>query len=407
MNKKILFTLLFSFIGDQFYILFVSVILLKLGYPSSFVAGSIALTVLPNLILGPRLGRFVDQSRKLNLHTSLCIFLAMLVNIIGVLAFSLNPSTFSMVSITIMMILYNCFFSPLNTLLYQYIIPSLHEDESKAYLIWERYQAAGIIISAAISYILLKFELYKVLLPLDGLSFIVCAIIIWIQLREKSLNQNPEVAKKDIQIKSKISTIDVMKSLLKTDFDYSVLYVSMLSTLAFIFAVDSQHYNNGVLFLKELKLDVTLVPLIMACLSIFNICGSYLYERKFHTTDTQRVHRNSLFGIGLSLLLVCVAIALNIKILVLFGLILLQLIEPVWSSTNTVLIRSQILPSKYGEFFGYFRIARSLVTSLSIFAYGQAQSINRLPVFISIGIIIVCGLAVIDLMKSKNGLRVF
>lgn len=177
MNKKLLLALLTSFIGNHFYILFVSLILLKIGYSSSFVSFAIGATIIPNLFLGPMLGKLVDRSSKVKLHTILCAFLAVIVISLGYFSFNLDLEVGKYV-IIFLMVAYNCFMSPLNTLLYQYIVPSLDENESKAYIVWERYEALGIFLASSVGFVLMKQGLEKWLLAFDAVSFIICALIV-------------------------------------------------------------------------------------------------------------------------------------------------------------------------------------------------------------------------------------
>lgn len=397
MNKRIFYTLLTSFIGDQFYILFVSAVLLKMGYSSSFVAGAIALTSIPNLLFGPYLGRLVDKSDKVKLHTRLNIGLALIVNILGLIVYQMDKSMLSMVLIALIMIVYNFLYSPLNTLLYHYIIPTLGVDESKVFLKWEKFQSIGIFLSAIFCFLIIKIDLQNILLPIDGLTFLVSAFII-----EKNVNiarpQQQEVDDKQ-SFKMGFRKID---TLLNVNFNKKLLLISMLAIFAFIFAVDAQIYNSGILFLNQFKLELAYVPLLIASLSLFNVFGASLYEKYFNTSNNLKAHNLSLIVIAVALGIIFYSLITSTIYFILIGLILIQFVEPVWSSTNAVLLRSQIKKDKYGEFFGYFRIIRSLITSGSIFTFGLAQSHHLLSLYIIVGLFIIGAIALYAITFTQH-----
>lgn len=398
MNKRIFYTLLASNIGDQFYILFISVILLKLGYSGSFIAGSIALTSLPNIIFGPQLGRAVDLFPKGRLHTILNIGLFFILLLLGLCVYLMKISTSSMIVITLLMIFYNFLYSPLNTLLYHYVIPMLDVSESVAFIKWEKFQSMGIIISALLSFLILKLNLHFILLPIDAVTFLVASLIV-----EKNLKIEDTERKKEERPSIKFNfKLKKIRSLLDKNHNTRVIITSTLAIFGFIFAVDAQIYNSGILFLNQFKFDITYIPLIMASLSMFNILGATFYERFMGKFNPNNAHTISLAVILLGLCSIFLSLVSKFSLLILLGLVIIQFVEPIWSSTNSVLLRSQIQKDKYGEFFGYFRIIRSIFTSSSIFLFGLAQNNHYLNYYIFIGIIFIGSIITLNFYQIKK-----
>ncbi len=400
MNKRIFLVLLLSYVGDQFYILFVSSVLLKLGYSALFVAGTISATILPNLFFGPKLGRYVDKSCKRKLHSQLTVSLAILVNILGFFVFFTKPSSISMTIILFLMISYNFLYSPLNSVLYQYIIPTLDHLENKSFIRWEKYQAIGTFSAALICFILIKKNLYHILLPLDGLSFLMSGLIIHKTWAEPKDSEEQEPQQNFIN-----KSLNQFNNLLKGHDHKSVLIGICLATFAYIFAVDSHNYNQGILYLKQLNVPIEYISIIIAGFSVFNFAGSNLYEKFLAYKSPQKVHHLSLSLTYLLLLALAFAVSINLLWLVLAIQVILQIIEPIWSTTNTVLMRAQIKKNSYGEFFGYFRIMRSLVTSLGIFLFGVFQDQHLFPLFIIIGSALILSTLIYDLKNQRTAIK--
>lgn len=398
MNNKIFWALFLSFIGDHFYILFVSLILLKASYSPEFVSFAIAATALPNLIFGPKLGRFVDQSDKLKLHTNLSLALALLVNVLGIVVFLMKLSSLTKTLVFLLMLTYNCLSSPLSSLLYQYLIPTLEIDESKAFLKWERFQAVGTFAASIFGYLILKFNFEILLLILDSITFVVCAVIVakhWLGIR---LNKSDDVTHSAMTVPAKSKWLN----LLKADANRRTLATAGLSALVFVFAVDSHTYNTGILFFSQLNFEITYIPLIMSALSLFNLLGSYVYERYFSGFGTEVSHRWSLLLVVLFLTMLFIGVLNHKSIVVILALILLQTIEPVWSTTNSVLMRAQVKDNSYGEFFGYFRILRSISTAGGVYLYGLSQQYQNLNLFIFFGIFIMAVVIIYDLVITHK-----
>jgi hypothetical protein len=372
MNKKILAALFTSFIGNHFYILFVTLILLKLGYGVGFVSFAIGATIIPNLLFGPALGRLVDRSNKTKLHTILCISLALVVNAIGLVAFNVDQEI-GQVLIFVLMIIYNVFTSPLNTILYQYIVPSLDESESKAFIIWERYEAMGIFLASVLGYLMLKNNIHHLLLVVDGVTFLLCGLVIHNAWSTDIVSEDEEVSAKYKLSELVIANMDKKKMLL-----------GILSALVFVFAVDSHTYNIGALFFKEHGIEDVFIPLIMSGISLFNIAGSIFFEKKLLNTCEEKVHKNVMKIVSILLVVMATGVITKNAWISLLGLVLLQIIEPIWSTTNNILIRSQVKPERMGEFFGSFRIVRSIFTFAGITIYGFSQEQNYLGIFIAL-----------------------
>ena len=123
----------------------------------------------------------------------------------------------------------------------------------------------------------------------------------------------------------------------------------------------------------------------MSAVSLTNLLGTFIFEKYLIKKDNQKLHFSSLFLISLSLIVVGLGVSFSLTFLTFFGLVLIQLLEPVWSTTNQVMIRKEVDDKKYGEFFGYFRILRSLFTFGGIFFYGLSQEHFFLKEFIYLG----------------------
>lgn len=164
-----------------------------------------------------------------------------------------------------------------------------------------------------------------------------------------------------------------LRSLLIEKPNRNILLFAIMSVLVFVFAVDSHSYNIGVLFFKEHGVKDIYIPLIMSSVSLFNILGSFYFEKKLTHVSNLKVHRRSLVGVSVVLFVMAVGISFASPIVTLVGIVMLQVLEPIWSTSNSVLLRSQVQKNRLGEFFGYFRIFRSLFTFAGISLYGLAQ----------------------------------
>lgn len=391
MNKKIFLALFTSEIGNSFYILFVSVVLLKLGYSVGFVSSSIAITVLPNLIFGPWLGKMVDYGNKKRIHLYLNISLALVVNLIGGAAFFLDHSIGKFV-IPFLMVIYNCLFSPLNTIIYHYVVPDLDENEAKAFIKWEKYRALGIFLSSIISFVVIKFDLHYWLLPIDGFTFVFCSLVI-----DKGWMNKIVVSKEGedgIRFNLKNSMIE--------NFSIKLLLISILSCLFFIFFVDSHTYNAGVLFFKELKAPLEYIPLLISSISLVNILGTLIFEKYLINVNNNKTQILSLIWVSLGLSFLSFGIYRGSLFVTILSLVLIQVIEPIWSTTNNIMMRSQIKDGAYGEFFGYFKILRSLVTFAGIYLYGVSQEANFLSTQVAAGAFLILTLPVIYYAASPE-----
>jgi hypothetical protein len=301
------------------------------------------------------------------------------VNIIGIIVFNVEQEWVRFL-IVFMMIIYNLFFSPLNTLLYQYIIPSLDKDESKCFIVWEKYESIGFFLASILGFFILKFDLTKFLLPLDGLTFLICAFII-----DKNWESKPEINEYEVSEKRTFS----IRNLLQEDFKLNVLLFSLVSSLIFVFAIDSHSYNLGILFFKELNITAVYIPLIMSAVSLTNLLGTFIFEKYLIKKNIEKLHSLSLCFLSVFLIIIGMGISFSLPLVTFLGLLLLQVLAPVWSTTNQIMVRKEVSHKHYGEFFGYFRILRSLFTFGGIFLYGLAQEHLYLKEFVYFGSLII------------------
>jgi len=156
----------------------------------------------------------------------------------------------------------------------------------------------------------------------------------------------------------------------------------VLSCLVFVFCIDSHDSSIGILFFKEFNVNIEYIPLLTCFFGVINLFGTYLYQKYFSCFDSAKIQIYALLHLCISLILIALGISLDLAILAMCGLIFIQVVEPIWSTSNTVIMRTQIRAGHYGEFFGYFRILRSLVTSFGIFLYGWAQDLSTLNLLV-------------------------
>ena len=403
--KNIVFKIIcFSFIGNFLSMMFVSTVLFKLGYSAAFVSSMMAITILPNLFLGPKIGRLVDNGNKKKLHLWLNVGLIVIMSLIGLITFKL-PISAGKIILPIIFITYNLLSSPLMTLHYQYLVPSIGESEDLSYIEWERYESIALFLSSFIGFILIKYNFLEWLIIFDVLSFAACAYLV-----DKNFPSiKNDIEETPLELQKNIISIKNLRSIFPEKINFSILGMALVGQLVFVFCIDSHfNFNLGALLFKTFHFKAEYIPLAMGVFSLVNITGAWIYTKFLHKIDIFILHKNLYLILASGLGLVFLgfynivnfgALAMGILFL---GLILMQIVEPIWSSTNSVLLRSQINNGRYGEFNGHFRIGRSIFTAAGMSLFGIAQTSGLLGKLTLIQMLLVlCPVALAQIKNNK------
>jgi hypothetical protein len=407
--KNIVFKVIcLSFIGNFLSMMFVSTVLFRLGYSAAFVSSMMAFTILPNLLLGPVIGRKVDVGNKKKMHFWLNVGLIVIASLIGLIAFKL-PVSSGKIILPVIFITYNLLSSPLMTLHYQYLVPSIGESEDLSYIEWERYESIALFLSSFIGFVLIKYNFQEWLIIFDVLSFAACAYLVDRNFPEIK-NEMVETASEESVYES-ANLKNKLRYLFPDKINFSILGMALVGQLVFVFCVDSHfNFNLGALLFKSFHFKAEYIPLAMGIFSLINMAGASMYKKHLQEIDMLFLHKKLYFVLAMGLGLVFVGLHYSanlglIAIAVLFlGLALMQIVEPIWSSTNSVLLRSQINDGRYGEFNGYFRIGRSVFTAAGMSLYGIAQTNGLLSKLAIVQIIFILFPAALSQIKFNKSL---
>ena len=296
--KNIVFKIIcFSFIGNFLSMMFVSTVLFKLGYSAVFVSTMMAFTILPNLFFGPIIGRKVDGGNKKKLHFWLNTGLIFIVSLIGLVAFK-APLPIGKIILPLMFIAYNLLSSPLMTLHYQYLVPSIGETEDLSYIEWERYEAIALFLSSFIGFILIKYNFETWLIFFDVLSFATCAYLV-----DKHFPSIKNEAEQSNQAKEEnIISRKSIRNLFPEKINFSILAMALTGQLVFVFCVDSHFsFNLGALLYKTFHFKAEYIPLAMGVFSLVNLSGSWLYKKYLQESDLFVLHKRLYFVLALGL----------------------------------------------------------------------------------------------------------
>lgn len=406
MKNRVFKIICLSFVGNFLSMMFVSTVLFQLGYSAAFISSMMALTIFPNLLLGPLIGRKVDNGNKKKLHFWLNIGLVLVVSFIGLIAFK-APMSVGKIILPIAFIVYNLLSSPLMTIHYQYLVPSIGENEDLSYIEWERYESIALFLSSILGFVLIKYNFQIWLIVFDVLSFIACAYLV-----DKSF---PHIKNESDTTLSESQNVKTPKSNWKTMFpekiNFSILSMALIGQLVFVFCVDAHfNFNLGALLFKSFHFSAEYIPLAMGVFSLINIAGASIYKKFLKNMNTYDLHSRLYYVLAFGLCFVFLGLhyistSAFMAIISLFvGLALLQGVEPIWSSTNAVLLRSQINPGRYGEFNGHFRIGRSLVTASGMSLYGIAQTNGLLNKLTFIQVVFVLSPLIFSQIKKNESL---
>ena len=374
----LLLVLFVSSIGTSLFMAGLPLYLINMGLSSAEVASIIALTALPNLLLGSKLGRWIDVAKRDTLFLKLSFLLATVeLSLVYFLPMT-SQSTRPWWALIIMQ-LFALMFSPLTTLVYQYLIPSLHSDETKIFAIWEFISAGAAVVAAGFSYIFLSRYAVEILLVIDACTFLFAGVA-------TSFLWKPSTPSEDSSTKVKFSIS--ARSIVLAD---RTLLGAGLGMIVVAFSVHSIEANTTLINFRELGLSTASSVAVAASLGAVAASSAWVIQRKSIWVANNLWDLQKYCLISYAIVLGFLALALYVQngFLAVVSILIGALIEPIWSVTNTRILRARTPEGRYGEVHGLLRMPRALFTIIGASLVGWSQDREELWKFALISAILV------------------
>ncbi len=368
--KRILLVQFVSEIGDTVFLSSISLFLLHQSYSATQAVGSVAITALPNLLLGPWLGKWVDQSKKLPTYIALNLSLALgEILLLGGAGWIFPSTRMPSWGIPILLFCMAIVYSPLQTLIQHYMIPALandQRDEVQVYSLWETYRTAATLMGALISFLVLLYVDPGWLFVFDAASFCGAAILMGWFFKNREWR--------------KTETINANSRSPLLSWNSSILMSVLFMWIAAL-AISPLTENMAPLGIKQFHLSESRTVLAVSFVAAAEWLGSLLF-RQFIPDLYKQCKKMSLLLFSLHLVplfIFTLASAWSNLTLAVLALFLIGILGAPWHLNNTLLLRAHISKDRYGEFFGYVRIPRAGLTILG--ATGFAYCIDMHFVF--------------------------
>lgn len=351
--------------------------LLEIGYSAATTSMAIALTAIPNVFFGQLLGRWVDRSSKKKLFVGLSLYLATIeLFLLG--ASGWWSGSHSAAAVITLMVAFSFGYSPLMTLIYTYLVPSLDNDESRIFVLWEKANAVAMILGGLIGFILLHYVSAGWLILLHVFTLIIAAALIpklWRPLLAVSTG-----AVKDELKSPKTSGLALIKSLIAD----RTLVVTAFTMWVLAMSVVSVENNNLAIGWLELKLGTSFSALSVCLYATINLFGSQWLSSQSNWLKANliKTQRRTLIASACILSVMCLGSVLQVPELGFVSLLLISFLEPTTSVTSNLLIRSRVDMQKIGEVYGLIRMPRALFTILGTTIIGWSQDAQLFPIVI-------------------------
>lgn len=350
---------LFLFIteaGDYFFIASVAIYLLSIGYSAFLTSTFIALTIIPNLVLGPLLGKFVDRSNK----SILLIFSALAISLFEILLLYTTGwfgGDGSQAIVPFLFIILALLYTPYHLLVWHYFVPLIHEKEMIAYSHAEITSSLAAFFASITAAILLFYIDPGWLILIDAASFMISAIFIGALLKNVSKN-NLIITKESIALKAVITKICKTR----------VLLFAVIGMCFFAFTIEALVQNLVPIGSRVLEVKYAYLAGIVAYGALFELIGAVLWNKIKGKIKLEYRAIQIVFFSMLAIALVTFYIGLSINSLPLLLAItaLIFILTPIWDINNTVELRKHIEKNTYGTYLGVIRMPRSLITFLGI-----------------------------------------
>ncbi len=377
----VFFLLSLASVGTSLFLAAAPIYLRSIGLSTAESALLVASTTFPNIFLGASLGRFVDQGSRRSLFLRLSVGLAATELSLMFLVPLARPSlSFWVAAVNMQAAAF--LFSALGTLTYQYLIPSLDVDETRAFAKWEVAAAIASVTAAVISLTLLARHSVTVLILIDAVTLLISGTAVFVFWPPGA---NTEAL--PIQARPYRTAFEIVRS-------DPVLLGAAVAMIGVAFCIHSLEANIALISYDSLQLSEALSVTFAAALGAVS-GASALMLTKYHAFVTRKLHLgqrwciNSYIVIAASLVL---SLYKQLPFVAVTAMLAIAVIEPVWAVVNTRLVRSRIHDGRYGELYGLIRMPRALLTFAGATLVGYSQEMGVLWVFAAASTLLLFGL---------------
>ena len=382
--NRLLIIFFFSSVTEYLYFTSVAIFLDSIGFSALMISLAIGATALPNALLGPVFGRWVDRSPKKMLLLLLMFGLGLSQIAVLIAAGWFGGAAFNYIVLGLM-IVFALAYSPYVTLFYQYLLPSLDENESNVYSLWELFSSASIVLASVLTFALLEWADPGFLILVSALSFMMNGAIVFALWKPKC-GFGSDFVPSFLHFKETFRFIANTPS----------LFIGAIGMWVFAFSVQSLIDNIQVIGLGGLELPAKWVGLSMGVLAAMNWIGAWAYRSWFKGKYSNLLRAQAFILIGCLPALALFTVSLmNQWILVSVAAVCcLGMIEAFWTVNNTILLRANVPAGSYGEVYGIIRMPRALITALAVGFLGYTLDHHQTHFFFitSLAVLSLCAL---------------
>lgn len=363
-----LFVLSLASLGATLFLAAAPIYLRSIGLSTSESAFLIASTALPNVFLGAPLGRVVDRAPRRSLFFGLSMALASMDVCFVFIVPAISPDMRFWVAIVTIQIA-AVLFSLLSTLTYQYLIPSLDSDETKAFASWEVATALASVAAAAISWTVLPHQSVGILILADAAALLVSGVTVTAFWPRSARSQEMEV-----------NAVQAERRSMKIVLSNPILLGAAVGMITIAFCVHSFEANIALISFDGLGFGESRAVTFAALLGAFSATSAMVLQRH-HTWITEHLPTTQMWCVNCYLLitlLLSICLYKSLSLLAVAAVFAIAVVEPVWSVVNARLLRAHTPEGRYGEIHGLIRMPRALFTFAGATLVGVFQGMGAL-----------------------------
>lgn len=382
-----------SSLGTALFMTGIVLYLLESGLSAATASTAVAITVLPNLFFGHLLGRWVDRSDKVKLFLGLNLYLAAVETaIIGLIGFWRPP--FQPLLVSFLLLAFSFGFSPLITIIYSYIIPSLHEDSAYIYAQWEKAGSIATMAAGLLGFAILGRYSAVWLIVFDVASFLLAAIAIPLLLKPQAPRPMSEKA-----IHTQAGTWQLAAVIARN----KMLLCTAIAMWAFALTLSSIENNSLTISWIALQLGPANTALITCVFAASGLAGSqWLSSQSTRIgANLEKTQQGTLAAGSCILLAMALGVSTGTAWIGVACLLALAFLEPTWATANNLLIRRQVDEGQIGEVLGLVRMPRSLLTMVGTSLVGWSQDKGMLSYFLTGGSLILLAAAAWSVFEKR------
>ena len=393
-NRHIYFSIFVSELGDFVFLSSIAIFLLNQGYNAFESSSFVAMTTLPNIFLGPILGRIVDQSNNKGFLYLLLTLGIVILEILLLFVTGWFDGTKITFLIPIIFLLMSCLYSPYLMLLNHYIVPKIEENENYSYANMEIVSNIAAVFACFIIGAILYLYDSGYLIVFDMFSFLLSALLLY-----------PFINNQKYKVHSKAGDRP-RKTDFKLIFGNSRLLSSLLLIYSYALIINSVMNNLSAFGIAGLKLEDYIVGGALGIIASMELVGSVIYKKfgvnKFK--NKYKVQINTYFVYMVLTTLLGIAKYYNNLILIGFVILAISFFAPFWNTNNNLLLRKYIPEGKYGQYFGVIKIPRALMTFVGTLVFARMIDVSYVSEYLVIASLILSGLMFISNKVHKKGI---